>query len=218
MTSNGAYSLNPNLTWEKVGEDVLVLDGFSKTSHRLTGHHAEVFLALSRGDHKGNRQEELTDLICLGLVLDTGTRGEISRRRLVAGVTAGATIGALSLPSAAMASSSNGPTLITADVTLADWRIDSYGTGFFLLNTTTLDQAGLSDIIEIGNVWEVEILDFGTNLSESATVSFTAGLRRLNFVFDPVTPPAGSVTARLRSSAKNLVSSSFTVSLLPPPP
>jgi hypothetical protein len=218
MTSNGAYSLNPNLTWEKVGEDVLVLAGDSKTSHHLTGHHAEVFLALTRGDDTGKREKELADLISLGLVLGSRPRGEISRRRLVAGVTAGATIGALSLPSVALASSFNGPALIAADVTLANWRIDSYGTGFFLLNTTTLDQAGLSDIFEIGDLWEVEILDFGADLTESATVAFTGGLRRLNFVFDPVTPPTGSVTARLRSSAKNLVSSPFTVSLLPPPP
>jgi hypothetical protein len=218
MISNGGFSLKPTLQWEQLGDELLVFDNEGKTTHHLTGPHAVVFLAVAQGEDTGDHDQEVADLIEVGLVQDTRAGNGLSRRRLVAGVTAGATIGALSLPSVALASSSNGPTLITADVTLANWRIDSYGTGFFLLNTTTLDQAGLSEIFEVGDVWEVEILDFGTDLSESATVAFTGGLRRLNFVFDPVTPPTGSVTARLRSSVKNLVSLSFTVSLLPPPP
>lgn len=218
MMSNGAYSPKPTLQWEEVGQEVLVFDTQTSTSHHLTGRHATVFLSVVRGKDTGLDKEIIRDLIDAGLISRAGVSGHLTRRRVVAGITAGATIGALSFPTAAMASSSNSPTLITADVTLANWRIDSYGTGFFLLNTTTLDQAGLSDIFEVGDVWEVEILDFGTDLRESATVTLTAGVRRLNFTFDPETPPSGTVTAQLRSSAKNLISSSFAVPLLPPPP
>lgn len=98
--------LNPKMTFEKVGADILVLDGTATSVMSITGERAHVVRQLLDSRQVGSNDDGVDELVRLGVILP-GASNAVSRRSLVA---AGAAIGAsgvvaLGLPAAANASS-----------------------------------------------------------------------------------------------------------------
>lgn len=196
----------PAVLWERVGDEVIVSDPSTPTVRRLTGDDAHAFLVFADSQARGDAPAGLTG-------------NDLSRRFFLTGAAGGAVIVSLSLPTRAAASSHGappppGPTLIDADVSLANWRVDAFDGGFFLLNLANLDQPAFGTLFEVGDEWAIDIIDFGDNLQQTRLVSLQGGIRRLVYDFTGVGPPAGAITVRLRSATKNLVSAQLTVPLI----
>lgn len=215
MTSIGAYSVNPSVLWEEVGEEVLVLDRESRTVHRLTGRHAATFLAVATGDVTVEREGELGDLIGLGLVHSQTPVSYLSRRHLVTAMAAGITTGALALPSAAVGSSSshdNPPTLIAQDLSTANWAwLAAFG-GFTVFSRNDLAVFDAGNLFVAGEEWEVRIPNFGEGLTGVATVVQGDPRRSLGFDVTSGALPAGTISVRIVNRVRNFISSPFDVS------
>ena len=215
MTSNGAYSLNPTVLWEEVGGEILVLDSGLHAVHRLTGTHASTFLALATSGDTVGGEGALGDLISLGLVHHHTPDSHLSRRHLVTAMAAGATIGALALPSAAVGSSSSHdtpPTVIPQDLSTANWAWQSLPGGFTVYSRNDLAAFDGGNLFVAGEEWEVEILNFGDGLTGVATVVQGDPRRSLGFDITSGTLPTGTLSVRIVNRVRNLISSPFDVS------
>jgi len=209
---------SPAVLWERLGEEVLVCDQESQTVYRLAGTEAENFLALVDNPLRANSMDQKGHAPSSGGRLSPSDVA-VSRRLLIGAVTGGAMAFSLALPAAAQGSSSvpkspPEPTLITADLTLANWGVNRLDFGFFVVNRATLARIEFGDLFELGDEWELELTDYGDNLRATATVAAGTPSRRLLFDFTDTAKPAGELTARLRSTAKNLISSLLAVPLI----
>ena len=108
-----SFNLNPNLTYEQVGEDVLVHDADSGLVARVSGDHASALRHLSGSDVEDTPSNGvLATLESLGVVVDgesTSGGNLISRRnavRLAAG-TAAVGITVLALPALVLRAARN---------------------------------------------------------------------------------------------------------------
>jgi hypothetical protein len=185
------YTTPTHLVWEEVGSEVVILDTTSHTTHRLTGTHAATFLAAATG--RPVTAEEVASLAQRGFL---EPRSPISRRHLMAGSAAGLglTITSLSLPTVAMASSTQPKPTITAEsLEAGEWR---WTTGQNLVITQTGSQEGLptNGIFVAGDAWQLTLDGFAGLPAESDGVVVTSGqvaILTLTFTF----PFTGGLTA-----------------------
>jgi hypothetical protein len=98
--------LNPQITFEIVGDEILALDATASSIMSITAERAQVVRQLLNGVKIGNNHDGVDELLELGIILPEASRA-VSRRSLVAtGAAIGASgVVALGLPVAANASS-----------------------------------------------------------------------------------------------------------------
>ena len=190
------YNTPTHLVWEQVGSEVVVLDTTSNTSHHLTGALAQAFTAAATG-HAANTQEVVA-LVQRGFL---EPRSPITRRHLVAGGVAGIglTVASLSLPTVAMASSTQPkPTITAASLVAGEWRWSTpniNGTSTLLI-TQTENNFGLptdGTFID-GDTWRLTLDRFAGSPTEAnvfADTSDPVTVLTLRFSF----PLTGGITA-----------------------
>lgn len=161
MKNNGVhhYTTPTHLVWEGVGSEVVILDTTSHTTHHLTGALAEAFTAAATGQAVDT--QEVVALVQRGFL---EPRSPITRRHLVAGGVAGLglTITSLSLPTVAMASSTQPKPTITAfvfDAAFGNWRWQQVMTTLRIFQDTS--GAGLkeTDIFVSGDTWTLTLIN-----------------------------------------------------------
>jgi hypothetical protein len=201
---------NPAITWEKITEESVLIHDHSGLTQQLAPAHSRAFLAFVAGDNPRGFQKQVDDLVQAGVISLWEAGPAIPRRQVVSGMASGAVIGALWFPTASMASSETEPTLIAVDLSSADWVWLSGPGGFTVLNQKTLASFEGGTLFIVGETWRLDVLSFGSGLSDTAAV---ADGTRLTLGFDVVntTMPTGTIQARLFHPTRHLISSPFDV-------
>ena len=189
------YTTPSHIMWEGVGSEVVILDTTSHTTHRLTGEMAQVFRAIATNtappDNAGNTLAHLADR---GLL--TPPRG-VTRRHVVAGLTAGGIMSLALPPAAAATSSSSLPiTSFVFDAAFGDWRWQQQLTTLVIAQFGDDGALKETDIFIPGDVWTVTLINAGGK-STTATVVGPPGAD-LSLPVQFVNTPAGSYPTTLR--------------------
>ena len=187
MTNNDVHSspVSRNIVWEVVGDQVVILNTTTHTTHRLDGPLANAFIAHASGQPISTQQ--VTILTEAGLL---APQPPLSRRALITGGVAGVGVGltSLALPLAAAASSSGTPltpTITAASLVAGEWRWSPEPSGIDITQRQGSVLLPTTGVFVAGERWRLTLADLNgaPAQAEADVASVGNGLLQLTFPF-----------------------------------